>query len=88
MKNFIAKNSRAYDSQERHNERADQFDKIAKTSAEKAAKVIINGILKNRKRQLVGADAKVIDILNRLFPQRFSDLIGFLHERALRKIDR
>ena len=88
VKTNIAKNSRAYDSQERHNERADQFDKIAKTSAEKAAKVIINGILKNRKRQLVGVDAKVIDILHRLFPQRFSDLIGFLHERALRKIDR
>ena len=85
VKTNIARNSRSYDSKELQKEKVERFDQIAGTSAEKAAKIIIKGILKNRKRQLVGFDAKVIDILCRLFPQKFSDTLGYLHERAIQK---
>jgi NADP-dependent 3-hydroxy acid dehydrogenase YdfG len=52
------------------------FDKAAGTSPEKAASIIISALQKNRKRQLVGKDAVIFDILVRLFPQGFSDLVG------------
>ena len=86
VKTNIARNSRSYDSKELQKEKVERFDQIAGTSAEKAAKIIIKGILKNRRRQLVGFDAKVIDILCRLSPQKFSDTLGYLGERAIQKL--
>ena len=85
VKTNIAKNSRSQDTMELQKERAENFDRIARTAPEQAAQIIISGMLKNRKRLLVGTDAKIIDILHRIFPQKFSDLFGFLHERAVRK---
>jgi NADP-dependent 3-hydroxy acid dehydrogenase YdfG len=61
------------------------FDKVAGTSPEKAASIIIGGLQKNRKRQLVGKDAVVIDLLVRLFPQGFSDLVGKVFEYKEKK---
>ena len=84
IKTNIARNARSHDSDQNHKERVEHFDRVARTSADKAAKIIIKGMLKNRKRQLVGADAIVIDVLCRLFPQRFADALGFLYERAER----
>lgn len=55
---------------------AKRFDKIAGTTADKAASIIIGGILKNKQRLLVGKDAYVLDILTRTFPQGFSNLVG------------
>lgn len=49
------------------------FDKIARTTPERAAEVIVEAVLKNRRRVLVGPDAKVIDFVSRLpavIPQR------------------
>lgn len=46
---------------------AEFFDKhLAKTTAEKAAEIIADGIRKDRARVLVGADAKLLDLLVRL----------------------
>ncbi|OUR89084.1 hypothetical protein A9Q81_22455 [Gammaproteobacteria bacterium 42_54_T18] len=42
---------------------------------EKTAEMVVQGILKNKKRVLVGTDAVVMDILTRLFPQRSSDAL-------------
>ena len=81
----IARNSRSDDSQEIQQERIVGFDQIAGTSAEKAATIIIKGMLKNRKRQLVGVDAIVIDVLSHLFPQKFSDAMGSLYDYTQRK---
>ena len=86
VKTNIARNARSYDSKELQKEKVERFNQIAGTSAEKAARIIIKGILKNRKRQLVGFDATVIDILCRLFPQKFSDVIGYLFERGIQKL--
>jgi NADP-dependent 3-hydroxy acid dehydrogenase YdfG len=81
----IARNSGSDDSEEIQQERIVGFDQIAGTSAEKAATIIIKSILKNRKRQLVGVDAMVIDVLSRLFPQKFSDAMGCLYGYTQRK---
>ncbi len=54
----------------------EEFTRLAKTTPEKAAKVIVAGIEKNKKRVLVGVDAYILDMLNRIFPQAFSNFIG------------
>jgi NAD(P)-dependent dehydrogenase (short-subunit alcohol dehydrogenase family) len=47
---------------------AAQFDKMALTSAAKAADIILNGVEKNRQRVFVGVDAKVLAIMKRVMP--------------------
>lgn len=55
----------------------EDFDKVAKTTAESAAQQIITGMLKHNRRILVGADAKILDLVNRFFPGRYEKLLGF-----------
>ncbi|MDD4356045.1 MAG: SDR family NAD(P)-dependent oxidoreductase [Smithellaceae bacterium] len=43
-------------------------EKLFRTTADDAAKIIISGIRCNRRRILVGADAKFLDLLTRFFP--------------------
>jgi butyryl-CoA dehydrogenase len=44
----------------------DSFDKVAMTTPEKAARQIITAVERDRRRALIGPDAKVIDLLSRL----------------------
>lgn len=55
-----------------------KFNAIAMTTPEKAAKVIISGIKKNRKRILIGPDAFLFDISQRLFPTLYQKLSPFI----------
>lgn len=74
VKTNIARNTRFYKSPGNnltHEECIAEFDRLAVTSADKAARKIIAGILKNKQRILVGPDAYVLDFLTRLFPVRF-----------------
>ncbi|ERP87058.1 acetoin dehydrogenase [Marinobacter sp. ES-1] len=57
------------------------FDKIAMTTPEKAAEIIVKGILKNESRILVGPDAWGIDAINRLLGSAYQPLV----ERFSRK---
>lgn len=43
-------------------------EKLFRTTADDAAKIIISGIKRNKRRILVGADAKFLDLLTRFFP--------------------
>lgn len=52
------------------------FDEIAKTTPEKAASTIIKGMVKGKKRILVGGDAWFLDKIARLFPQAYDAVIG------------
>lgn len=51
------------------------FEKIALTSPEQAANVIITAVLKNKRRVLVGMDAKVMDWIQRLLPANYDRLL-------------
>lgn len=51
------------------------FDKIAMTSAESAAKQIINAVSKDKARLLIGLDAKLLDILQRLMPVWYAKVV-------------
>ncbi len=57
------------------------FDKLAVTTPEKAAKVIVKGILKDQSRILVGPDAWGIDVINRVLGSAYQPLV----ERFSRK---
>lgn len=45
-----------------------QFDRMARTTPERAARTILAGVRRNARRVLVGVDAHVIDAVQRLFP--------------------
>ena len=51
------------------------FDKMAITSPEKAAKVILKGAAKKKQRILIGSDARVISLVSRLFPVGYSKIL-------------
>ena len=48
-------------------------------SPDKAAKIILKGVKKNKKRIFVGLDAKVMEIAQRITPSHFIKLIPFLN---------
>jgi NAD(P)-dependent dehydrogenase (short-subunit alcohol dehydrogenase family) len=57
------------------NEMIKQFDNIARTSPEEAARVIINGILKDKPRVLIGPDAHLMDRLARSLPSSYDKVM-------------
>ena len=63
------------------------FDRVAKTTAENAADVIVNGIKANEPRILIGKDAKAISLISRLFPRGYLKVLERLngHKMSLRK---
>jgi NAD(P)-dependent dehydrogenase (short-subunit alcohol dehydrogenase family) len=68
-----------------HEEANRQFDAIAFTTPERAAKVIHDGVKRGRSRILVGPDAYVFDALARLAPTRYFDVIAALEPLAGRR---
>jgi NAD(P)-dependent dehydrogenase (short-subunit alcohol dehydrogenase family) len=52
-----------------------KFDKVARTSPEKAAETIVRGMLAGKPRILVGPDAWILDKLVRLLPVKYWPLI-------------
>jgi NADP-dependent 3-hydroxy acid dehydrogenase YdfG len=59
------------------------FDaKLAKTTAESAAKTILRAVTRNRARTVVGIDAKVLDALVRLLGSRYQRLFATVARRV------
>jgi len=57
-------------------------EKLARTTPEKAAEVIVRGILKNQPRVLVGLDAHALHALSRLVGARYQDIVAFGAKRV------
>ncbi len=51
------------------------FDKVAITSPEKAAEVILKGAAKKKRRILIGGDARLVSFVSRLFPVTYSKVL-------------
>ena len=66
---------------------ANFFDKVARTSPEAAADVIVKGIKSRNPRILIGPDARMIDLIARLFPLKYLNVLERLsgHKMSLRK---
>jgi hypothetical protein len=54
---------------------AKTFDKLAKTTPEEAAATIWSGVLADAPRILIGQDARVADLIQRIFPTQYSSML-------------
>jgi short-subunit dehydrogenase len=79
IKTNIARNARMSDKgalgQDKQTS-ADNFDKIARTTSDEAARVILEGVRGNKRRVLIGADAHVIDAAQRSFPTLYQKALS------------
>jgi len=58
-----------------------RFEKAFRLSADDAAEIILRGVSKNARRVLVGADAHLIDLVQRILPGSYHGLIARMHHR-------
>ncbi|MGB5579915.1 MAG: SDR family oxidoreductase [Woeseia sp.] len=79
VKTSITRNSRfgAFAAGLSRDELNREFDKRAKTTPASAAAQILKGVAKNRRRIIVGNDARIADWIARLFPTRYDRLLRF-----------
>jgi NAD(P)-dependent dehydrogenase (short-subunit alcohol dehydrogenase family) len=70
----VSEVSQLQDPQERETAIND-FDKLARTTADSAARQILKAVEKNKRRLLIGADAKLMDILQRIFPNSYQHIL-------------
>jgi len=54
----------------------DAFDKLLRTPADDAAQQILEGVRKDRRRLLIGADAKAVDVIQRILPQGYQKIFA------------
>jgi NAD(P)-dependent dehydrogenase (short-subunit alcohol dehydrogenase family) len=87
IKTNIARNARvgAGADQSRSQTAIADFDKLSPTTPEAAADRIVRGVLRDEARILIGGDARIMDRIQRLFPQSYWKLIGRRVEQGLQK---
>lgn len=76
----IARNSilpQGEDTAERREEIAQTFKSMVKSTPDQAAQTIINGVARGKARILIGRDARMVDIIRRLFPVKYGEILGF-----------
>ena len=79
----IARNMTAVDGIDK-DELAQTFDKkLANTSPQKAAQIILDGVRKNRAKVLVGPDAKVLDLIVRVTGSGYQRLFSSVMSRMM-----
>jgi NADP-dependent 3-hydroxy acid dehydrogenase YdfG len=85
IKTAIARNATAAEGIDR-DELAKTFDKrLANTSPERAARIILDAVRKNKARVLVGPDAKALDIMVRLTGSGYQRITGRTMGRMMPK---
>jgi short-subunit dehydrogenase len=83
IKTDIVRNSRVSAKQDKE-ATSELFDKrLAKMSAERAAEIIVAGILKNRARVLVGLDAHAMHHMAKLLGSRYQDVVAAASKRVV-----
>ena len=83
IKTAIARNATAVEGVD-VKELAAAFDeKLAKTSPEKAAKIILEAVRKNKARVLVGPDAKILDVIVRITGSGYQRLFTKVASQAM-----
>ena len=87
IKTNIVRNARFLQSTQAtaREEAASGFDKIARTTPDRAAQVILKGIRKDKGRILIGMDAHLVDWMQRLMPASYGKVM-FRKEMGLEDI--
>jgi NAD(P)-dependent dehydrogenase (short-subunit alcohol dehydrogenase family) len=60
-----------------------RFEKAFRVSADDAAAVILRGVQRNDARILVGADARIIDAVQRLIPGKYASVLARISKRVI-----
>jgi len=76
MKGFLVKDEKSG---------KDNFEKLFITSANRAARIIIGAVESNKRRVLVGPDAKMMDIMVRLLPSLYQRIVTFAARRQAQR---
>ena len=83
IKTAIARNARVSEHEDKA-ETARLFDeKLARMTPEKAAEIIVRGILRNQARVLVGIDAHALHHFAKLTGSRYQDVVARVSKRVL-----
>jgi short-subunit dehydrogenase len=83
IKTAIARNARVSDKEDKQ-ATAEFFDKrLATMTAERAAEVIVKGILRNQARVLVGLDAHVLHQFAKITGSRYQDVVALVSKRVM-----
>lgn len=82
IKTAIARNATAADGLDQK-KIADSFDKLARTSPQRAADIILRGVAKGQARVLVGADAKALDLIVRVTGSGYQRLFSSVTARTI-----
>jgi NAD(P)-dependent dehydrogenase (short-subunit alcohol dehydrogenase family) len=85
IKTAIARNARTTASHDQQSVAALFDKKLAKTTAEKAAEIIVAGVLRNKPRIVVGNDAKLLDGYVRLAGARYQTTVAKVASRIAPK---
>jgi short-subunit dehydrogenase len=68
-----------------HEQMVEEFAAITMTQPDKAAEIIHRGVEQGKARILVGPDAYVFDILTRVAPTHYYDVLGMIEARLRRR---
>lgn len=86
IKTAIARNSTAAEGLDTAS-MAEWFDtKMARTSSERAAEIILDGVAKGKAKVLVGADAKILDVFVRVTGSGYQRVLSTLAGRFMPKM--
>ncbi|RZG82414.1 SDR family NAD(P)-dependent oxidoreductase [Acinetobacter sp. WCHAc060033] len=61
------------------------FNKVLKTPPEVAAKVILDAVKQDKARVLIGNDAKILDLIQRVTPSHYAKAVDFLTKKLTKK---
>lgn len=84
IKTNIAKAARMDDSVKKIGMSANstaKFEKLFRTTADEAAAQMLRAVEKNQRRLLIGNDAKVMDLMVRVFPSAYQKLVSLSSKR-------
>jgi NAD(P)-dependent dehydrogenase (short-subunit alcohol dehydrogenase family) len=82
IKTNIARGARVKGDGAAKDKLAERFERAARTTPEKAAATIMRGVYEKKKRVLIGADAMLLQLVQRLSPEGYPGLLASL-EKAL-----
>jgi short-subunit dehydrogenase len=85
IKTSIAKNARISKELDEQNAKIhNNFEDYAMTTPESAAEQILNSVLKNKRRLLIGKDAKLLDWVQRHFPNHYQRVYQWFVSKAVK----
>ncbi|HLK36265.1 MAG TPA: SDR family oxidoreductase, partial [Polyangiaceae bacterium] len=64
----------------------ESFERMFRVTAEDAAETILRGVQRNARRVLIGADARFLDVMQRLIPGSYHGLVAAATRRAMSRV--